>query len=215
MKCIEKIHARCVVGRRAKVLSGHVANLLPENASVLDVGCGDGQIASMVRLRRPDVNIRGVDVLVRGQTAIPVEPFDGDHLPFEDNSFDSVMFIDVLHHTQDPNRLLGEAARVAIEAIVIKDHLREGWLADSTLRFMDRLGNCRHGVALPHNYWSRQRWKEAFRPHGLQLEYWREDLGLYPWPASMLFDRHLHFVARLTLAAGTIAAQINNSQCSS
>ncbi len=198
MTWIERIHQRCVTGRRAKILSGHVADLLPRDASVLDVGCGDGQIAWLVGQQRPDVRIRGVDVLVREQTAIPVEPFDGCRLPFDDTSFDVVMFIDVLHHTDDPERLLAEAARVASRAVVIKDHLREGLLADATLRFMDRVGNRRHGVALPHNYWTRDRWQEAFRRCGLEPDRWSERLGLYPWPAAWVFGRSLHFVARMT-----------------
>jgi SAM-dependent methyltransferase len=198
MTWIERIHQRCVTSRRARVLSGHVAGLLPPDASVLDVGCGDGQIAWLVGQQRPDVQIRGVDVLVRAQTAIPVEPFDGCRLPFDDGSFDVVMFIDVLHHTDDPERLLAEAARVARRAVVIKDHLREGLLADATLRFMDRVGNRRHGVALPHNYWTRDRWREAFESWGMGIDRWQEELQLYRYPASLLFDRSLHFLARVT-----------------
>jgi hypothetical protein len=93
--------------------------------------------------------------------------------------------------------LLAEAARVARRAVVIKDHLREGLLADATLRFMDRVGNRRHGVALPHNYWTRDRWREAFQRCGLAVDRWSERLGLYPWPAAWVFDRSLHFVARM------------------
>jgi hypothetical protein len=37
--------------------------------------------------------------------------------------------------------LLREAARVAREAVVIKDHTKNGLAADATLRFMDRIGN--------------------------------------------------------------------------
>jgi len=195
MTWIERIHQRCVTGRRARILSGHVADLLPRDASVLDVGCGDGQIAWLVGQQRSDVRIRGVDVLVREQTAIPVEPFDGCRLPFDDTSFDVVMFIDVLHHTDDPERLLAESARVARRAVVIKDHLREGLLADATLRFMDRVGNRRHGVALPHNYWTRDQWQEAFRRCDMQIGSWQENLQLYWHPASWLFDRSLHFLA--------------------
>jgi SAM-dependent methyltransferase len=146
------------------------------------------------------LQIHGVDVLVRKKTTIPVEPFDGHRLPFDDGSFDAVTFVDVLHHAVDPERLMVEASRVARRAVVIKDHLREGWLANATLRFMDRVGNCRHGVALPHNYWPRDFWQQAFQRRGLHVDYWTERMGLYPWPASWIFDRSLHFVARLTPA---------------
>ncbi len=50
-----------------------------------------------------------------------------------------------------PARLLAEAKRVSRGGIVIKDHFREGVLADATLRFMDWVGNAQHGVVLPYN----------------------------------------------------------------
>jgi hypothetical protein len=93
--------------------------------------------------------------------------------------------------------LLREAARVARRAVVIKDHTLDGLLAGPTLRFMDHVGNARHGVALPYNYWPRRRWVEAFRELALEVEVWREDLRLYPRPADWVFGRSLHFVAKL------------------
>ena len=64
------------------------------------------------------------------------------------------MFVDVLHHTEDPMALLGEAVRVARKTIVVKDHTLNGFLAGPTLHFLDRVGNARHDVALPYNYTS-------------------------------------------------------------
>jgi SAM-dependent methyltransferase len=190
-------HDRFVHSRRVRVLADLFSGLIPEDASVLDVGCGDGLLASAISGRRPDVTIRGVDVLAREQTRIPVEMFDGTTIPLEDASVGAVMFADVLHHVEDPMPLLREARRVARTAVVIKDHLLEGFLAGPTLRFMDRAGNARHGVSLPYNYWPRRRWRDAFDGLGLEVETWREDLGLYPAPADRVFGRSLHFIARL------------------
>ena len=65
--------------------------------------------------------ITGIDVLLRDHTHIPVVEFDGTTIPFPDRSFDTLVFVDVLHHTNDPVLLLREAARVARNTIVIKD----------------------------------------------------------------------------------------------
>ena len=46
------------------------------------------------------------------------------------------MFVDVLHLTDDPVLLLREAARVARNTIVIKDHTLDGFAAAATVRFM-------------------------------------------------------------------------------
>lgn len=197
MTAIDRIHERHVAGRRVRVLAGHLAELLPRSPEVLDVGCGDGRIAAEVVARRPDLRLRGVDVLVRPDTAIPVEPFDGRTLPQPENSVDTVVLVDVLHHCERPEELLAECARVAREWIVIKDHTRQGLLADTTLRFMDRVGNARYGVSLPYNYWRPAQWHTAFQELGLEVDRWLPRLGLYPWPLSLAFERSLHFIARL------------------
>lgn len=194
---IERIHGRHVAGRRARVLAARLAHAVPPDAAVLDVGCGDGEIAHLLQQRRPDISIRGVDVLVRPGTHVPVEPFDGRTLPFNDDRFDAVMFVDVLHHCDWPIELLAEARRVARRAIVIKDHVVQGVGAARTLRLMDAVGNRRYGVALPYNYLRPDQWASAFAELGLDVEEYSERVGIYPWPLSLAFDRRLHFVARL------------------
>jgi SAM-dependent methyltransferase len=200
MSWVETIHGRYVHDRRSRVLSGHLAKVIPENVLVLDVGSGDGLLGQLISQIRPDVTIQGIDVLVRPRTHIPTEKYDGERIPYGDTSFDGVMFVDVLHHTTDPLILLREAIRVARRTIVIKDHLLDGLFAGQTLRFMDRAGNARHGIRLPYNYWTKETWFDAFDTLGLRVGMWTTKLCLYPRPASWLFDRSLHFVARLDIA---------------
>jgi ubiquinone/menaquinone biosynthesis C-methylase UbiE len=104
---------------------------------VLDVGSGDGRLARLVAEKRPDISIHAIDVRLRTDAPIPVGTFNGRSIPYGEGNFDVVMFIDVLHHTADPMILLGEAARVARQVILIKDHLLKGALAYPTLRLMD------------------------------------------------------------------------------
>jgi hypothetical protein len=105
--------------------------------------------------------------------------------------------VDVLHHTDDPETLVTEAARVAKDCVIIKDHTRNGMLAGPTLRIMDWVGNAKHGVRLPYNYWPRQRWHDMLARRGLRIESWVQKIGLYPWWASWVFERELHFIAKL------------------
>lgn len=201
-------HQRLVYGRRIEVLARHLGELLPRSAKVLDVGSGDGLLARRVMDARPDVSITGVDVLARAAAHIPVEIFDGIRLPFDADSFDAAMMVDVLHHASEQDTLLREMARVARRRVVIKDHFVSGALAQPTLRFMDWVGNCRHGVALPYAYWTPDRWERGFANAGLRVVEQRERLGLYPWPARLLFERRLHFIAVLepTRAASPVVA---------
>jgi SAM-dependent methyltransferase len=202
MKAIERVHDGVVFGRRVRVLSRHIAGLLPEGARVVDVGCGDGSVARAVMDIRPDVRIAGIDVLVRPRTHIEVVPFDGRELPFGGRTVDAVTLVDVLHHTDDPVALLREVARVA-ELVIVKDHLADGVLARPTLRLMDWVGNAHFGVALPYNYMTTGRWHEMFRASGLTVETWQTSLALYPRPGSWLFDRGLHVLCRLSSRPGT------------
>ncbi|HSI32306.1 MAG: class I SAM-dependent methyltransferase [Phycisphaerae bacterium] len=197
MGLIDKVHGGVVHTRRVRVLADRIAPLFPQNARVLDIGCGDGLLAKLLMERRPDVTIEGVDVLVREGTHIPVRPFDGKTIDAPDKSFDATLFVDVLHHTDDAGVLVAEAKRLSRNCVVIKDHTRNGLLAGPTLRFMDRVGNARYGVALPYNYLSKAEWDALFARQGLKVEHWEKRLGLYPWPASWVFGRGLHFVARL------------------
>jgi SAM-dependent methyltransferase len=197
MKALDWLHTEFVYDRRVLQLTRHLSELVPRGATVLDVGCGDGRIDRLLLEQRPDLSIEGIDVLVRQDTSIPVRPFDGATIPLPSGSVDVVTFVDVLHHTADPLVLLREARRVSRRAIVIKDHLNDGPLAPALLRIMDWVGNARHGVALPYNYWSSAQWADAFAQLSLTVELQERDLRLYPPVLDQIFGAGLHFVARL------------------
>ena len=196
----EALHEVHAGGRRLRVLSEALAPLLPRGARVLDVGCGDGRLAVRIQSRRPDLVLEGAEVKPRPGAPIPVTAFDGRTLPFADAAFDAVLAVDTLHHADDPEALLRECARVA-PRLVLKDHLRDPWLARPTLRFMDWVGNASFGVSLPYNYWNAEQWASARRELDLRTEEERRALGLYPRWADWVFGRSLHFIARLGVPA--------------
>jgi SAM-dependent methyltransferase len=192
------VHETSVFPRRLNRLVQLCAEVLPRDARVLDIGCGDGRLAQRLSQLRPDLSITGIDVLVRDKVYISVAKFDGCTIPYPNHSFDVAMLMDVLHHTADPVILLREAARVSKGQILIKDHTRDGLLADWRLRFMDYVGNARYGVNLPFNYWPRSRWEQVWRELGLNVASWNSRLQLYPWPATYVFDASLQFLTCLT-----------------
>ena len=199
MNLINKIHTDYIHSRRVEKLSQHLSELIPLKSRVLDVGCGDGLLAQLIAQKRPDIEIRGVDVLLRANGRFPIAEFDGENLPFADKSFEVVLFVDVLHHTENPLILLKEAKRVAKECILLKDHTRKGFLAGSILRLMDYVGNAKHGVSLPYNYWTEQQWTEAVKELDLTVEDWKPKLELYNKVADRFFGGNLHFVAKLRI----------------
>ena len=71
----------------------------------LDVGCGHGDIHKYIKAQIPDIDLTGVDVASEViDDAIKFNPenrylsYNGDRLPFEDNSFDVAYTICVMHH---------------------------------------------------------------------------------------------------------------------
>ena len=196
---LESLHGKWIFKRRIDVLTSWFSSLIPENSSILDVGSGDGSLASELVRRRPDVSVEGVDVLVRADTRIPVTEFDGRKLPFSEGSVDCILVVDVLHHTDDPSILLSEARRVSRSLVGLKDHTCDGIMAEQTLRFMDDVGNRRHGVRLPYNYLTKAAWQDLIEDNGLEVVGWEGRLGLNPLPLRPVFERSLHFISMLSV----------------
>jgi len=204
LRPLEILHERFVFGRRVRQLATWLEPLLPRNASVLDVGCGDGRLAQAILTLRPDLRFVGTDSRLRGQAPFPIYRAVGSALPHSESAIDAVLLVDVLHHTREPSNVIAEAARVARTCIVIKDHTRDTRTAGWILRFMDLVGNARHAVDLPFNYWSTREWEQAFLRHGLRIRTWIRDLPLYPWWAAWLFSGRVHCI--IVLDPGVLPA---------
>ncbi len=197
LSALQAAHAKMVFGRRVRVLAECLSARIPPLSAVLDIGCGDGTIGNLLAECCSEISIEGVEFAPRPQCAIRCRPFDGTKLPFPDWTFDVCLFVDVLHHTDDPSILLREARRVTRRFVLIKDHLSENALDFRTLQFMDWVGNRPHGVRLPYNYLSRKEWEATFAKCGLSIAQWTTAVPLYPFPFSLLVGRNLHFVALL------------------
>jgi SAM-dependent methyltransferase len=197
LSMLGRAHKGAVFERRVRVLAEFLGARIPSHSSVLDIGCGDGTIASLVKSRDPTVDIQGIEFAPRPSCMIECRPFDGESIPYPAASFDVSMFVDVLHHTQGIEMLLSEACRVSRKFVLIKDHLAQNRLDFATLKFMDWIGNRPHGVILPYNYQNRLQWNQYFQTAGLRISHWQDRIPLYPFPFSGFFGRKLHFVALL------------------
>jgi SAM-dependent methyltransferase len=197
LSLLKHAHERLVFGRRVRVLANELSAKIPEGSSVLDIGCGDGTIASAIMQHQPTLRIEGLEFAIRPSCQIPCTPFDGLHIPHASESFDVCMFVDVLHHTQNIPVLLAEASRVSQRYVLIKDHLSENQLDFRTLQVMDWVGNRPHGVVLPYAYKSRREWNSLFSEAGLNLCDLTDLMPIYPFPFTLIFGRKLHFIALL------------------
>ena len=91
------------------------------DAKLLDLGCGIGLSFSILAQEFP--NCVGCDseekaviatkvILKTLNLKVPVVNYDGERLPFSNNTFDIVTCIEVIEHAKDPDLLLKEIERV-------------------------------------------------------------------------------------------------------
>jgi SAM-dependent methyltransferase len=197
LSLVKAFHHHWIFQRRIEVLSSLLAEMTPPGSSVLDIGCGDGNIGRLIREKQAGITVHGLEIMARPSCEIEYSLFDGSRLPYEDGSFDVCLFVDVLHHSDDPALLLHEAARVSRRYVLLKDHLSENVFDFATLSVMDWVGNQPHGVRSINNYKSRRQWDALFAGAGLEIRAWKDSMALQPFPISTVFSRHLHYVALL------------------
>ena len=100
-----------------QVLADHYASRL-RATTVMDLGCGAGDSVELFRAFDAEVRWVGVDIEESPEVAERTRgdaefvTFDGEHLPFDDASFELIYCKQVLEHVERPRELLREVARV-------------------------------------------------------------------------------------------------------
>jgi SAM-dependent methyltransferase len=98
---------------RARIMDEQIRPHLSA-VSVLDLGCGDARLAQL--LVQDGFTLQLADVYEHSNVAGTCLPFhlikQSEVIPFEDNRFDNTLLLTVLHHSDDPLQVIGEAHRV-------------------------------------------------------------------------------------------------------
>lgn len=105
------------VDYRLRALENHISF---NTQSVLDFGCGAGTIIETIKNRFPNVKARGCDISKRAielakkneHQAVDYRVIDDGSIPFEDQSMDVAICLDVLEHIPDMGKPLVEIRRV-------------------------------------------------------------------------------------------------------
>ena len=120
---IEVLELRAADPRQKEMRDAYLSWLsLPQDAHVLEIGCGTGAVARDVATRPNVGDVVGLDPspvflakareLATGIPNLHFEEGDARALPYENNRFDAVIFHTCLCHVPDPPMALQEAYRV-------------------------------------------------------------------------------------------------------
>ncbi len=145
-----------------KRLAKIIASLCDDNSYILDFGCGNGYTAIRIMEFNSSLNIVGVDIQSRQPSIIPRKIYDGNRIPYPDNTFDIVLSLDVLHHAKDILNHIKELERVSKKYIIIKDHMIYSVFSKWLICFTDFISNVPYGIKCVFNFLTYKQWCKIF-----------------------------------------------------
>lgn len=157
---------RLLIGRFRRQVTQVLTTIQPR--SILEVGCGEGYLLSVLHQEFPATIMRGLDInseaLAEGRTLFShLDLRSGDifHIGEPDASWDVVIASEVLEHLADPVAALRELRRVAKRAVLLSVP-HEPWFSLGNLargRHIVRFGNHPEHV----NQWSKPGFAKVVR----------------------------------------------------
>jgi ubiquinone/menaquinone biosynthesis C-methylase UbiE len=156
----------------------------PDDANVLEVGCGDGSIWRQNLDRIPEGWRLTLTDMSAGMVGAAREALgdrasyavaDVKELPFEDETFDAAVANHMLFHVADRARALAELSRV----------LRPGGVLVGTMVGRDHLNELRALIGEESVIWSESRKRFGLATARPQLEQFFVDVEIEPFPDSL------------------------------
>ena len=121
-----------------------IADLLPNNTRVLDVGCGDGSLMNLL-VKEKNIEVRGLELEKQNvqeciYKGLPVIQGDAETelYQFPDKSFDCVVLSQTLQAFYNPDKVLKELLRIG-KSVVISIPNFGYWKVRTSLLFFGKM----------------------------------------------------------------------------
>lgn len=109
-----KFFGRMLLDLQILTIYSDIKNELPRfKGKILDIGCGQSPYRYL--LNKAETEYKGIDVIEASSFDYinnDITLFDGEHIPFEDSTFDAIICTEVLEHVYNYQTLVDEMYRV-------------------------------------------------------------------------------------------------------
>lgn len=168
-----------IIRNRTERIVNAFDGFIKKGEKVLDIGAGAGWTAREIQ-KRKNAKVILLDVIDFNQTDLKLVLYDGEKIPFSDNSFDSVLLIYVLHHAENPLKVLKEAKRVSGARIIIFEDTYISLSGKIFLYLWDFITNLPSflvkpfGEKMSFNFKKVSEWKKIFKRLQLKIIFQEE-----------------------------------------
>ena len=179
--------------QRSITFAQYLAPLIPDNAHILDFGCGNMYTAIQLLNHRPNLTITGLDIIrdqnlsddILATKNIKFQLSSTKEIQSPDDSFDGAIALATLHHTPDPEYFLSELVRVVKKDgfIILVEEMAVNPLDKLYICVEDWLLNkMKEGVPVPLNFRYHKQYLKEFEKQGLSIEF---QGSVRPFPTMM------------------------------
>lgn len=163
-----------IIRNRTEKIVNSFDEFIKKGEKILDVGAGGGWVTEEIQKRKNN-KVTLLDVIDFNQTNLKLVLYNGEKIPFSNNSFDAVLLIYVLHHTKNPLKVLEEAKRVTKDRIIIFEDTFSSYFDKFFLCFRDVLTNLLGFLVkpfkkkVPFNFKEVPEWERIFEDFRLKV----------------------------------------------
>ncbi|MFT5053977.1 MAG: alpha-1,6-mannosyltransferase [Oceanospirillaceae bacterium] len=159
--------------RKADVKWNRLNGIFQKGETVVDLGCGNGALS--LKMDQSGINIIPVDVDDKSLfKSVKPTIYDGSDLSSAVTSkVDAIQMITMLHHVDDPEKLISQAFDLTNKLVVMEDVCKTPW-QELITHVTDSIVNLEF-IGHPHTNKTDTEWKALFSKYGFELKEFKSE----------------------------------------